>query len=306
MTLTDMIKPKNDNYPDVVYEHQSEAFRLKGLDFDTVLTRVKSALKNIRNEIVIVHLDLDSPESVLYVPIVLGILGSGAFYFVSRREDVRDEAKRLGCRVIITTDPTQQNILCESKIIVDIQDTSPRKIPEDIVYVIKTSGSTGVAKTVHVTNASVVPNILDMVSEFDVTPDDVILLSSPPTFDPHIIDMFLAVVSGATLLIRPRRQLTTGDVSLDTVTILHCTPSLLLRLASAPRLRVLAVGGERCSAEARRRLTEHLEAGVRVYHMYGLTEMSVWQTMTRLESKEMVARMSTTTETCLPSFTMRS
>ena len=86
------------------------------------------------------------------------------------------------------------------------------------------------------------------------------------------------------------------------MTILQCTPSLLLRLASAPRLRVLTVGGERCSAEARRRLTEHLEAGVRVYHMYGLTEMSVWQTMTRLESKEMVARMSTssTTEICLP------
>ena len=105
--------------------------------------------------------------------------------------------------------------------------------------------------------------------------------------------MFLAVISGANLLILPWRQLTTGHVTLDTVTILHCTPSLLLRLASA---------------EARRRLTEYLEAGVRVYHMYGLTEMSVWQTMTRLESKEMVARMSTTTtkETCLPRFTTRS
>lgn len=41
----------------------------------------------------------------------------------------------------------------------------------------------------------------------------------------------------------------------------------------------------------RRRLTQHLEAGVKVYHMYGLTEMSVWQTMTRLETKEMVTRM---------------
>ena len=290
VTLADMIKPKNGNYPVVLYQDHSEAFRLTGMDLHAVLTRVESALKNIENEIVIVHLDLDSPESVLYVPIVLGILGSGAFYFVSRREDVLDEAKRLGCRVTITIDPTQ-NILCESKIIVDIQDTSPRKIPEDIVYVIKTSGSTGVAKTVHVTNASVVPNIIDMVTELDVTPDDVILLSSPLTFDPHIIDMFLAVVSGATLLLRPRRLLTTGDVTLDTVTILQCTPSLLLRLASAPRLRVLAVGGERCSIEARRRLTQHLEAGVRVYHMYGLTEMSVWQTMTRLETKEMVSRM---------------
>ena len=232
---------------------------------------------NINNEIVIVHLDLNNPESVLYVPIILGILGADrdppvtrgekrrknrAFYFVSKKEDVRDEAKRLGCRVIITTDPSH-HVLHERKIKVDILDSSPRMFPEDTVYVIKTSGSTGAAKTVHVTNASVVPNILDMASEWSVTSDDVILLSSPPTFDPHIIDVFLAAHTNATLLLRPRGQLTTGSVSLDTVTILHCTPSLLLRLASAPRLRALAVGGERCSAEARRRLVTHIEAGVR-------------------------------------------
>ena len=274
------------------------------MNFYSVLRRIESALENIKNEIVIVYLDLDSPESVFYVPIILGILGADssvtlgdkrqsqnrAFYFVSRKEDVHDESKRLGCRVIITADPSH-HILHESKIKVDIQETSPRKIPDDIVYVIKTSGSTGVAKTVHVTNASVVPNIIDMASEWGVTSDDVILLSSPPTFDPHIIDVFVAVHANATLLMLPRSQLTTGHVPLDLVTILHCTPSLLLRLASAPRLRVLAVGGERCRAEARLRLTTHLEAGVRVYHMYGLTEMSVWQTMTRLETAEMVDRM---------------
>ena len=30
---------------------------------------------------------------------------------------------------------------------------------------------------------------------------------------------------------------------------------------------------------------------MRVYHMYGLTEMSVWQVMTRLETAEMVEEM---------------
>ena len=36
------------------------------------------------------------------------------------------------------------------------------------------------------------------------------------------------------------------------------------------------------------RLKQLLKDGVRVFHMYGLTEMSVWQSMTRLETKEMV------------------
>ena len=39
------------------------------------------------------------------------------------------------------------------------------------------------------------------------------------------------------------------------------------------------------------RLKQLLEDGVLLYHMYGLTEMSVWQTMTRLDTEEMVELM---------------
>ena len=218
--------------------------RLDGKNFYTVFRRVKKLIDDVKNELVLVHLDLDSPESVLYVPIVLAIISeknNNAFYFVAKKEEISAESDRLGCRVIITADPCHHDVLHENKIIVDIQDKPASKIPEDTVYVIKTSGSTGAAKTVYVTNSSVVPNIIDMASELGVSSKDVILLSSPPTFDPHIIDVFLCAYANATLLIRPRQQLQSGDVELETVTILHCTPSLLLRVSSSPRLRVVNI-----------------------------------------------------------------
>ena len=53
----------------------------------------------------------------------------------------------------------------------------------------------------------------------------------------------------------------------------------------------MAIGGEHCNTNARARLRTLLERGVRVYHMYGLTEMSVWQTMTRITSEKMIFEM---------------
>ena len=63
----------------------------------------------------------------------------------------------------------------------------------------------------------------------------------------------------------------------------------IFRISSIKSLRTLAIGGEHCNADARSRLRTLLERGVRVYHMYGLTEMSVWQTMTRLDTRALAA-----------------
>ena len=60
---------------------------------------------------------------------------------------------------------------------------------------------------------------------------------------------------------------------------------MYLRLKISQNLRILAVGGEKCDQEMRKMLSSLLERGVSVYHMYGLTEMSVWQTMTRLNQE---------------------
>ena len=199
-------------------------------------------------------------------------------------------------------------------------------LPADTVYIIKTSGSTGTgsgsrsipifdmmivgrAKTVFVTNASIVPNITSISEHWRLSESDVVLLSSPPTFDPHIIDIFVTFSQGAQLLILARKLLQSSRLDIPSLTVLHSTPSLFTRLVelvdklncmmlfvvprinSSPSLRILALGGERCKSDVKDRLKQLLAGGVKVYHMYGLTEMSVWQTMTRLETEEMVELM---------------
>lgn len=98
----------------------------------------------------------------------------------------------------------------------------------DWAYVLHTSGTTGPPKTVRVPHECILPNILHLRwvscglggpgfvqvlfsgevfallrSLFQISADDVLFLASPLTFDPSVVDIFLALSSGARLLIVP-------------------------------------------------------------------------------------------------------
>ena len=142
-----------------------------------------------------------------------------------------------------------------------------------------------------VRQSSILPNIRDFVRELATGPGDEILAASPLTFDPSIVDLFLALCSGASLVVLPRQQKLKPNLydalfSANRVSIVQCTPGLLTRIFAGEWeppacLKIVAVGGERCCA-AGRVLQRLLANQVRVYHLYGLTEMSVWQSMVRI------------------------
>ena len=87
----------------------------------------------------------------------------------------------------------------------------------------------GSAKTVYVTNASIVPNIVSISQQWRLTHSEVVLLSSPPTFDPHLIDIFVSFSQGAQLLIWSRKLLQSASLHIPSLTVLHSTPSLFSR-----------------------------------------------------------------------------
>ena len=58
-----------------------------------------------------------------------------------------------------------------------------------IAYILFTSGTTGTPKIVKVPHFSIVPNILDLRSRFNVTPDDVVFNAAPLTFDPSVVEV---------------------------------------------------------------------------------------------------------------------
>ncbi|XP_058056505.1 beta-alanine-activating enzyme [Anopheles bellator] len=163
-------------------------------------------------------------------------------------------------------------------------------------FCVRTSGTTGLPKTIFVPGQCIAPNVTALIERFGVNEEDVIFGCSPPTFDPFVVDVLLALHTGATLLLvaeeirlSPTRLL---PVLFPAVTVMQMTPSMFLRwnhravtetiLAPQSTLRVLVLGGEPFPALV-------IPAGCRtkVFNIYGITEVSCWSTI------EQVARHTT-------------
>uniref|UniRef100_A0A8C7MBT9 Aminoadipate-semialdehyde dehydrogenase n=2 Tax=Oncorhynchus kisutch TaxID=8019 RepID=A0A8C7MBT9_ONCKI len=161
-----------------------------------------------------------------------------------------------------------------------------------LAYILHTSGTTGLPKTVRVPHKCIVPNILHLRSLFQMTPDDVVFLASPLTFDPSVVEIFLALSSGARLLIVPTaikrmpNRLAHVLFKKHKTTVLQVTPTLLGRfgrrvlqeevLSAGSSLRVLALGGEACPSLALLRSWRQQGNCTHIYNIYGITEVSCW------------------------------
>ena len=107
--------------------------------------------------------------------------------------------------------------------------TVVKELKDDVDYIITTSGTTGEAKAIFVTSSSLLPNIVDIQKAFGVHDKDAVLLCSPLTFDPSLIDVFVSLSAGCQLVVVPASQkLTHAAHMLEQleISILQCTPSL--------------------------------------------------------------------------------
>ncbi|XP_058523250.1 beta-alanine-activating enzyme isoform X2 [Ochotona princeps] len=167
-----------------------------------------------------------------------------------------------------------------------------------LAYVLHTSGTTGTPRLVRVPHACVLPNIQHFRLLFDVNKEDTLFLASPLTFDPSVVEMFVALSSGASLLIVPASvkmvpsKLAAALFSRHRVTVLQATPTLLRRfgrqlltsevLSASTSLRVLALGGEPCPSLAALRSWRGEGNRTHIYNIYGITEVSSWATFHRV------------------------
>ncbi|XP_045041816.2 beta-alanine-activating enzyme isoform X2 [Desmodus rotundus] len=170
-----------------------------------------------------------------------------------------------------------------------------------LAYVLHTSGTTGIPKIVRVPHACIVPNIQHFRVLFEITQKDVLFLASPLTFDPSVVEIFVALSSGASLLIVPTAvkvfpsKLAAVLFSHHRVTVLQATPTLLRRfgsqlikstvLSASTSLRVLALGGEACPSLTVLRSWREDGNRTQIFNVYGITEVSSWATFYRIPEK---------------------
>lgn len=162
--------------------------------------------------------------------------------------------------------------------------------PQDVAYVMYTSGSTGQPKGVVVTQGAVVNLLLSMRDTLGVTPSDRWLAVTTPAFDISVLESFLPLSVGATLCWATSEQAGDGEaiaarLRADRITCLQATPAAWrLILASSWRHaepgRFLAlIGGEALPMDLAEQM---LACGLDVWNMYGPTETTVWSTCARI------------------------
>ncbi|HEX6702560.1 MAG TPA: amino acid adenylation domain-containing protein, partial [Gaiellaceae bacterium] len=155
--------------------------------------------------------------------------------------------------------------------------------PDQLAYVVYTSGSTGEPKPVGATHRGVVGLVVD-ANFVRVGPGDRIALVSAPTFDATTFELWAPLLNGATLCVLPRDDVLSPQrlaAALDerSVTVLHVPAALVnddehrRRLGALP-VRSLLFGGEVVKPHAVRSL---LENGVRgnAVDCYGPTEATM-------------------------------
>jgi amino acid adenylation domain-containing protein len=160
--------------------------------------------------------------------------------------------------------------------------------PDDIAYVMHTSGSTGAPKGVAVTHRSLVNSTLARLRAYD-EPIGRFLLVSPLFFDSSLAGLFATLTQGGALVLpepdgeKDLHRL--GDLVHDhAVTHLLALPSLhglILEHVDAARLqslRLVMVAGEACPPGVVERHRSHLP-GVTIANEYGPTEATVWATV---------------------------
>ncbi|WPB87917.1 non-ribosomal peptide synthetase [Streptomyces malaysiensis] len=162
--------------------------------------------------------------------------------------------------------------------------------PHHLAYVIYTSGSTGLPKGVAVGHAALASFLRSVAERPGLTADDRVLALTPLSFDISILELFLPLTRGATVVMAPPvgntdPELLAATLAEAEVSVVQATPTtwrLLLASGWTDGLgRVLLSGGEPLDPQLARDL---LATGGTLWNLYGPTETTVWAAAARVDA----------------------
>jgi amino acid adenylation domain-containing protein len=156
--------------------------------------------------------------------------------------------------------------------------------PDDLAYVLFTSGSTGEPKGVLVEHRAISHQLAWRQHAFPLSDADAVLQRTPLTFDPSVWELFGPLAAGARLVLPPAGSdadpaALARVIAEQQVTTLQVVPSVLEALLDEPALgrcrslRRVLCGGEPLRAELRDRFLATCAA--ELHNLYGPTEAAI-------------------------------
>lgn len=158
-----------------------------------------------------------------------------------------------------------------------------------VAYVMFTSGSTGVPKSVQIEETALANLLHAMARRPGFAADDVMLSITTVSFDISVLELLLPLVAGARLVIASEPMVRDGGMLAEAidrfgVTVMQATPTTWRMLLACgwqgnPRLRAWC-GGEALD----RGLADHLLACTSaLWNLYGPTETTIWTLVAQVE-----------------------
>jgi amino acid adenylation domain-containing protein len=252
-----------------------------------------------------------SPEIVM---ILLGILKAGAAYLpldpeypTDRIEYMLEDSK---AQLLVTSQSLKGRIKSIHKVktveeIWEKLDSFSGQLPEvklnghTLAYLLYTSGSTGNPKGVQIEHHSLTNILLSMQISPGIKPLDRVLGITTISFDIAALELFLPLVTGATLVLADKETARDGRVLYSylqekNISFMQATPATWRMLENAGWMNPLPIkalcGGEAMPQDLASRLLKKCSS---VWNVYGPTETTIWSTAKKLQTDDKVLTIGT-------------